>query len=45
MFYILKQALLRCKTAAFNVQNRHFYKAKQWVLQHADSENVIEYNP
>jgi hypothetical protein len=42
LFDIVKASVLHCKTGAFVVQNRRFYNAKQWVLQHVDKEMVTQ---
>jgi len=33
LFRFAKVPVLRCNIGSFGVQNRHFYNAKQWVLQ------------
>ena len=39
-YCIAKEPVLRCNIGTFGVQNRHFYNAKQWVLQCVDIQLV-----
>ena len=40
---MVKVPVLRCNIGSFAVQNRHFYNAKQGILQHIDNKLVTHY--
>jgi len=41
-FRLAKEPILQRKSACFTAQNRHFYNAKQWVLQRIESKTVTQ---